>query len=110
MFLYRFMQVVLNQMQNQKRSSNFSALEVNGKCYVVRTSKFQRECFAPRKQKIKGNTEKNAEPRSVQRGVRLQKKFAEESNDESDEKFRGDSRDEESDEKSGEDSDEESNK
>ena len=56
MLLYRFMQVVLNHLQNQKMFPHFSGLEVNEKIYVVRTSKFQTGCFAPRKQKIEGNT------------------------------------------------------
>ena len=47
MLVYRCMQVILNQVQNQKRSPHFSGLAVNGKIYIVRTSKFQRECFAP---------------------------------------------------------------
>ena len=47
MLLWRFIQVVLNHHQNQKSLPHFSGTGVNGKIYVVRSSKFQRECFAP---------------------------------------------------------------
>ena len=85
MLLYRFMQVIMNHLQNQKMFPQGSGLEFNGKIYVVKTSKFQRECFAPRKQKIEGNTlrpkrrtkrspTRSSTPggfrRGVQRGVR----------------------------------------
>ena len=60
MLLCRLILVIQTYLQNQKIYLHFSGTGVNGKIYVVRSSKFQRECFAPRKQKIEGNTKTKA--------------------------------------------------
>ena len=47
---------------------DFSGLGVNGKIYVVRSSKFQRECFAPRRVESKRQCQNHAEGEPSARG------------------------------------------